>query len=126
MAFLTLINLMGISYYGSSSSSCVVLLQHYKMFKSHMLTHGSCAMIFVIHNQSFAILGRTSSYNFLLDVMTHNTFHSLKLRTIYNNSMVINLKKCPCTCCSILSETKFLVVLQFHRQLFITCLFFNL
>ncbi len=109
------INLMGISYYGSSSSSCVVLLQHYRMFKNHMLTHGSCAMVFVIHNQSFPILGRTSSYNFLLDVMTHNTFHSLKLRTIYNNNMVINLKKCPHTCCYILSETKILVVLQFHK-----------
>jgi hypothetical protein len=81
---------MSISCYGSNSSSCVVLLQRYKMFKSHMLTHGSCAMVFVIYNQSFSILGIAPSYNFLLDVMTYNTSHSLRLKIIYNNSMVIN------------------------------------
>jgi hypothetical protein len=112
--------------YGTSSSLCVVLLQHYRMFKSHMSTHGSCAMVFDIHNQSFLILGRIFSYNFLLDAMTHNTSHLLRFKTIYNNNMVINLKKCPRTCCSIPCEPKILVVLQFHKQFFITCLLFNL
>jgi len=81
---------MSISYYGSSSSSCVVLLEHYKIFKSHILTHGSCAMVFVIHNQSFFILVIIPFYNFMLDAMTHNTSHSLRFKTIYNNNMVIN------------------------------------
>jgi hypothetical protein len=75
-----------------------------------MLTHGNCAMVFVIHNQSFFILGGNPSYNFLLDVMTYNTSHALRLRIIYNNSMVINLTICPCTC-YIPSETKNLVAL---------------
>jgi hypothetical protein len=85
-------NLMNNICYGSSNSSCVVLLSHYKMFISHMSTHGSCATIFVIHNQSFPILVKSLSYNFLLDAMTHNTLHSLRFRTIYNINMVINLK----------------------------------
>jgi hypothetical protein len=75
---------------GTNSSLCVVLLQHYRMFKSHMSTHGSCAMVFDIHNQSFLILGRIFSYDFLLHVMTHNTLHLLILKKIYNNNMVIN------------------------------------
>jgi hypothetical protein len=40
--------------------------------------------------------------------------------------MVINFFKCPHTCYSIPSEPNFLVVLQFHKQFFITCLFFSL
>jgi hypothetical protein len=123
---LLLKSLMNNNCYGNSNSSCVVSLQHCRIIRSHMLTHGSCAMVFVIHNQSFPILGRSFSYNFFLDVMTHNTLHSLKLRTIYNNNMVINFKKCSCTYCSILNELKVLVVLQFHKQLFIMCLFFSL
>jgi len=111
---------------GTSSSLCVVLLQHCRMFKTHMSTHGNCAMVFDIHNQSFLILGRTFSYDFLLDAMTHNTSHLLRFKTIYNNNMVINLKNCPCICYSIASEPKFLVMLQFHKQFFITCLLFNL
>jgi hypothetical protein len=71
--------LMNNSYCGSSSLSCVVLLQHCVMLRGHMSTHGSCGMVFVIHNQSFPILSITFSYNFLLDVMIHNTFHLLRL-----------------------------------------------
>jgi len=117
---------MSSNCYGNSTSSCLVLLQHYRMFRSHLSTHGSCAMVFVIHNQSFLILVRRLSYNFLLDVMTHNTLQSLRFKIIYNNNMVINLKKCSCTCCFIPNEQIFLVVLQFHKQLFITCVFFSL
>ncbi len=40
-----------------------------------MSTHGSCVMVFDIHNQSFFILGKKFSYDFLLDAMTHNTLH---------------------------------------------------
>ncbi len=89
---------MNRNYCVSSSSLCVVLLQHCRMLRSHMSTHGSCAMVFVIHNQSFPILGKTLPYNFLLDVMTHNTFHLLRFRIIHNNNMVINFLKCPRTC----------------------------
>jgi hypothetical protein len=124
--FLLLKKFMNNNCYGSSSSSCVVLFQHYKMFKSHMLTHGSCAMVFVIHNQYFPILVRSFSYNFLLGAMTHNTLHSLRFRIIYNSNMVINLKKCSCIYCSTPNEQKNLVVLQFYKQLFIMCLFFSL
>ncbi len=85
---------MNRNYYASSSSLCVLRLQHYKLLKNHMLIHANCAMVFVIHNQSFPVLGRTLPYNFLLDVMTHNTFHSLRLRTICKNNMVINFFKC--------------------------------
>jgi len=94
--------------------------------QNHMLTYGNYAMVFVIYNQSFLILGITFFYNFLLDVMTRNTSHSLRFKIIYNNNMVINFLKCAHTCCSIPSEPKFLVVLQFHKQFFIACLLFNL
>jgi hypothetical protein len=69
---------------------CVVLLQHCIMLWGHMSTHYSCGMVFVIHNQSFFILSRILSYKFLLDAMIHNTSHLLRLKTIYNNNMVIN------------------------------------
>jgi hypothetical protein len=82
--FQHLINLMSISYYGSSSSSCVVLLRHYRMFKSHMLTHGSCAKVFVVHNKSFPILGRSPSNNsyWMLWHTTHLIYSNLKQSTI--------------------------------------------
>jgi hypothetical protein len=35
---------------GSCSLSCVVMLQHCRMFRSHMSAHDSCAMVFVMHN----------------------------------------------------------------------------
>jgi hypothetical protein len=76
---LLLRSLMNNSCCGSSSLSCVVLLQHCIMLRGHMSTHYSCGMVFVIHNQSFPILSRKLSYKFLLDVMIHNTSHLLRL-----------------------------------------------
>jgi hypothetical protein len=38
--FLLLKNVMNSNCCGSNSSLCVVLLQHYRMLKNHMLIHG--------------------------------------------------------------------------------------
>jgi hypothetical protein len=65
---------------------------------------------FLLYISIFSILGKTLYYNFLLDTMTHNTSHSLRLRTIYNNNMVINLK-----------NAHILVVLFLVKQIFWLC-----
>jgi hypothetical protein len=63
-----------------------------------MIIHGSYAMFLVILNQTFSTSCRTMIVFLLLHVMTHNVFHSLRLRGININAMVIHLKKCPCIC----------------------------
>jgi hypothetical protein len=57
------------------------------MLQNYMTTHGSYGMIFVIHNQPFFMLGEILSNPFnLLDVMTQNTSHSLKLKVIHKGT----------------------------------------
>jgi len=53
-----------------------------QMLQNYMTTHDSYAMIFVIHNQPFLMLGEISSNPFnLLDAMMQNISHSLKLKS---------------------------------------------
>jgi hypothetical protein len=56
----------------------LVQLQNHKIFWSNMTTHGSCAMVLIIDNQTFSTLGIILIYHFLLHTMAQNSFHSLK------------------------------------------------
>jgi hypothetical protein len=48
--------------------------------------------------QSFMVQGKTLPYHFLLYVMAHNTSHLSKLKAIYSNNTIINLKQGSHTC----------------------------
>jgi hypothetical protein len=53
------------------------------LYMGHMMIHGSCAMIFIVHKKFFLLQGRFFSYHLLLDTMTHNaSIHLLKLKAI--------------------------------------------
>ncbi len=57
------------------------------MLQNDVTIHGSYAMIFIIHNQTFLMLGEILSNPFnLLDAMTQNTSHSLKLKAIHKGT----------------------------------------
>jgi len=58
-----------------------------QMLQNYMTSHGSYAMIFVIHNQPFLMLDEILSNLFnLWDAMTQNTSHSLKLKAIHKGT----------------------------------------
>jgi hypothetical protein len=67
------------------------------MFWSNTIIHDNCAMVFVIHNQTFFTLGKTLTYLFLFHIVAQNAFHSLRLTSIHNNNKVIKFEKCPRT-----------------------------
>jgi hypothetical protein len=63
-----------------------------------MMIHGSYAMVLIIHNQSFLILGRVLIYLFLLHIVAQIASHFLRFANIYNNIKVIKFKEPPRIC----------------------------
>jgi hypothetical protein len=59
------------------------------MFRNNMTIHGSYAMVFIIHNETFLTLGRALIYLFLLHTVAQNASHSLRFVNIHNNIKVI-------------------------------------
>jgi hypothetical protein len=79
------------------------------MFWSNITIHGNCAMVFVIHNQTFFTLGKTLTYLFLFHIVAQNASHSLRLTSIHNSNKVIKFEKCSCTFLFLLCNFKLLV-----------------
>ncbi len=94
----------------NNNTLCIVLIQNCKMLKSHMILVIVVPWSLLYIYQSFMLQGKTLSYHFLLYVMKHNTSHLSKLRAIYSNNMIINLKQ-GLHICYVKSEPIFLVEL---------------
>jgi hypothetical protein len=84
--------------YANNNTLCIVLIQNYRMLRNHMILMIVVPWSLLYIYQYFMVQGKTLSYHFLLYVMAHNTSHLSKLRAIYSNNMIINLKQGSHTC----------------------------
>jgi hypothetical protein len=90
------------------------------MFQINMTTHGNCAMVFIIHKQTFSTLGKTLICLFLLHIVAQNASHSLRFSNIHNNIKVVKFKEPQRTCWSLPCALEPLVEFKLEKQLFLS------